>query len=319
MPRVIAAALLLAVFGAVALPSTASSAPECSYQSASRTIDVGLSNGDGTTRIEVASDGRIRVGPSKCGAASVTNTDTINVEGTDGPDHVDISLRDGPFTGIVFHLALAGGRDQLRVFGTVGNDRMIVGAAGLDLDALTHPGPDVTLGGVESVLLNGLAGKDVLSGQGGAGSGAPTKIPLNLIGAGGNDHLTGGAGPDILSGNDNTDVLDGKGGNDLLFGNKGSDTIRGGQGFDATFYQGRSTPVIVTEDGRPNDGGPSSGERDNVSADVEKIVGGNAGDRLIGGPGPNVLIGGPGNDYLNGGGGNNSCNGGPGVDRFVNC
>ena len=173
---------------------------------------------------------------------STSNTDTINVDGTDGPDHVDISLRDAPFTGIVFHLALAGGRDQLRVFGTTGPDRMIVGSAGLDLDALTHPGPDVTLSGVESVLLNGLAGKDVFSGQGGGGDGAPTRIPLNLIGAGGNDHLTGGAGPDILSGNDNTDVLDGKGGNDLLFGNKGSDTIRGGTGIRRDLLSGPLHP-----------------------------------------------------------------------------
>jgi Ca2+-binding RTX toxin-like protein len=319
MRRVIAAAALFAACAAVVLPATATGAPECNYQSSSRTVEIDLSAGDPSTRVEVASDGRIRVGASNCGAASVTNTDVVNVIGTSRPDKFDISLRGGLFTGIVFRVNLAGGHDQLRVFGTTGPDRITVGTAGIDLDPNTHRGRDIKLSNVESVLINGLAGKDVLSGQGGGIDGGPTHIPLDLIGAGGNDHLTGGAANDILSGSDNTDVLDGKGGNDLLFGNKGSDTIRGGSGFDATFYQGRSTPVIVTEDGRPNDGSPSSGERDNVYPDVEKIVGGNAGDHLTGGPGPNVLIGGPGNDHLDGGGGRNRCNGGPGINHLVHC
>ena len=319
MRRVIAAAALFAACVAASHPTPAESAPECNYNSSSRTVEIDLSAGDPSTRIEVASDGRLRVGVSKCGAATVTNTDIVNVLGTGGPDTFDISLRDGLFTGIVFRVNLAGGRDLLRVFGTTGPDRITVGTAGIDLDPATHRGRDIKLSNVESILINGLAGKDVLSGQGGGVDGGPTHIPLNLIGAGGNDRLTGGAGNDVLSGSDNTDVLDGKGGNDLLFGNKGSDTIHGGTGFDATFYQGRSTPVIVTEDGRANDGSPSSGERDNIYPDVEKIVGGNAGDHLTGGPGPNVLIGGPGNDHLDGGGGHNRCNGGPGIDHLVHC
>ena len=150
----------------------------------------------------------------------------------------------------MFRVNLAGGRDQLRVFGTTGPDRITVGTAGIDLDPLTHRGRDVKLSNVESILINGLAGKDVLSGQGGGVDGGPTHIPLNLIGAGGNDHLTGGAGNDILSGSDNTDVLDGKGGNDLLFGNKGSDTIRGGTRIRCDLLSGPLDPVIVTEDGR---------------------------------------------------------------------
>ena len=177
----------------------------------------------------------------------------------------------------------------------------------------------MTLVSVESILVNGLAGADEISGQGGTADGAPDSIPLTLIGAGGNDTLTGGAGNDIISGNDNDDVLDGKGGNDLLFGNKGSDVIRGGAGFDATFYSGMTVPVVVTEDGKANDGAPSRDEHDNVSADVEKIVGGNAGDHITGGPGPNQLFGGPGNDYLNGGGGTNTCIGGKGADYLVHC
>ena len=320
MKPIIAAVLLFAACTLAAGAPSARAASACSYDSSTGTAGINLVPGSATPlRIEVGAGGKIDVGGSECGAATVTNTQRVLVLGTDAPDTFDISLAGGPFTGIAFTVNLAAGHDQVRVFGTTGDDHIVIGAPGIDLDPDTSRGPDVTLVSVESILVNGLAGADAISGQGGTADGAPDSIPLTLTGAGGNDTLTGGAGNDTISGNDNDDVLDGKGGNDLLFGNKGSDVIRGGAGFDATFYSGMTVPVVVTEDGKANDGAPSRDEHDNVSADVEKIVGGDAGDHITGGPGPNQLFGGPGNDYLNGGGGTNTCIGGKGADYLVHC
>ncbi len=318
MRKVIAAALLLAASVAAAGVPAAKGASECSYQSSTRIVTVDLNSVAPSARVEV-SDSHIEVGGSDCGKATTANTDQVVVNGTDGPDVVDISLAGGAFTGVPIAIALGESQDQVRVFATSGHDHIVVGSAGIDLDPDVARGPDVTLTGVESLLVNGLSGSDAISGQGGAGDGTPTTIPLTLTGAGGNDTLVGGAGNDLISGNDNDDVLDGKGGDDLLFGNKGSDVIRGGAGFDATFYQGLTLPVRVTEDGRANDGAAARGEADNVAPDVEKIVGGSAGDHITGGAGPNQLFGGPGNDYLNGGGGKNTCVGGTGADYLVHC
>ncbi len=275
----IAAALLLAACvipaGRGSAGATANAASACSYDSSIATATISMAPGATTpTRIQVGAGGQLEVTGASCQGATVANTQRVLVLGTDAADTFDISLAGGPFTGIALTVNLGAGNDQLRVFGTSGNDHLVIGSAGIDLDPDTSRGPDVMLVSVESVLANGLAGSDVISGQGGGTDGGPDSIPLTLIGAGGNDTLTGGAGNDTITGNDNNDVLDGKGGNDLLFGNKGSDVIIGGTGFDATFYSDMTVPVVVTEDGKANDGARSRGEQDNVSADVEKIVGG---------------------------------------------
>jgi len=64
------------------------------------------------------------------------------------------------------------------------------------------------------------------------------------------------------------------------------------------------TPVAVSKDGAPDDGGV--GERDDVALDVERIAGGLASDTLRGGPGTDVLEGGPGDDTLDALGGDDT-------------
>ena len=131
-------------------------------------------------------------------------------------------------------------------------------------------------------------------------------------GGDGNDRLFGGTAGDTLSGDAGDDELDGRAGRDDLRGATGADTLRGGEGpdrlsggdgLDRVSYSDRLTPVVVTPGGSSDDGGLEDGPeqaRDNVSADVENLRGGSAGDRLVGTPAANVLIGGDGDDELEG-------------------
>jgi Ca2+-binding RTX toxin-like protein len=150
--------------------------------------------------------------------------------------------------------------------------------------------------------------------------------------------------------------------NPLLRGGPGDDTLRasnfalldGGAGGDTmegsgaeVDYRARVNPVIVDGDGVADDG--EAGEGDNVSPNVEFVLGGSAGDSftdidavgnggndtfistgplgifcagragndiLIGGPGGDDCFGGRGNDELNGGGGSDDLEAGGGADTI---
>ncbi|MFL5893937.1 MAG: hypothetical protein ACJ76Z_02340 [Thermoleophilaceae bacterium] len=127
-------------------------------------------------------------------------------------------------------------------------------------------------------------------------------IPALITGGSGDDSLTGGAAGDTLHGDDGDDTLDGGGLGDLLDGGSGRDTAD---------YSRRTQPVIVTLDGRRNDG--EQGEGDNVVA-IERVIGGAGDDVLVGNDDDNALYGGPGNDSLGGGGGSDVLDGGDGRD-----
>jgi hypothetical protein len=120
----------------------------------------------------------------------------------------------------------------------------------------------------------------------------------------------------------------------LLDGGAGGDTMEG-SGAQVN-YRARVNPVIVDGNGVADDG--EAGEGDNVSANVEIVLGGSAGDSFTdvdavgrggndtfistgaegvfcdGGAGDDVLIGGVGDDFCFGGFGKDEFNGGGGSD-----
>jgi hypothetical protein len=73
-------------------------------------------------------------------------------------------------------------------------------------------------------------------------------------------------------------MLHGLAGNDMLEGGVDADRIEGGAGEDTATYASRLVRVVASLDGSWNDGADSDGndaseEYDNVTADVEKVIG----------------------------------------------
>ena len=115
-------------------------------------------------------------------------------------------------------------------------------------------------------------------------------------------------------------------GNDIIDGGLGADLFGGGSGFDRVTYETRTDGVIANIDGVDNDG--VGDEKDNITNDVESIIGGSdddllggrdfGDDNLAGGPGNDVLLGFGGNDDLFGDAGIDGLGCGPGEDDFAN-
>ncbi len=86
--------------------------------------------------------------------------------------------------------------------------------------------------------------------------------------------LTGGAGADTIAGGDGDDTLNGGTGDDTFDEDaaaNGADVVVGGDGSDTVDYSARpADSVSVSRDGVANDG--STGEGDNVAADVETVL-----------------------------------------------
>ena len=237
--------------------------------------------------------------------------------GGQGPDHIRGEGLVPPGSSGV------GGPDQID--GREGNDFLVdddIGFAGAG-------GNDLLRGGSGDDILFSDVGADTLDG----GPGADT-----LDDGPGNDALNGGDGNDQYYGDEATgnDLIGGDGGNDLIRASSaadGADTLNGGSGDDVVVYnefdqaagaiETRATSVAASLDGLSNDG--SAGEQDNVSSDVETVIGGLNADTLVGSPGAETFDGGEGSDtlqgqagqdLLQGGAGNDSLDGGSGADSF---
>jgi len=226
----------------------------------------------------------------------------------------------------------AGAGDD-RVDGGTGNDTITTGP--------TADGADVVSGGdgTDTVTYAARVTAVSVSGDGAANDGSlgeadnikpdlenivGSQAADTLTGGPGSNRITGGSGDDVIDGGNGDDVLDGGNGNDTVSGgagndrilngktSNGADSLSGGDGIDVVSYAQRTEAVTVTLDGTANDGQASEG--DNVSADVEAVIGGKGADQLTGTDGPQTLSGGAGNDNLDGQGGADILNGGAGTD-----
>ncbi len=178
------------------------------------------------------------------------------------------------------------------------------------------PGEADNAGGIESAV--GTDAGDVLVGNASVN---------HLRGLGGNDTLRTGAGGDAVEGGDGDDAITGGDGDDVLSGGAGADTfleeaaasgaddLSGGPGADTVDYRARSAALTVDVDGAAGDG--ESQEGDNVRTDVERVLGGSAGDRLTGGAGSDALLGYGGDDVVDGGAGAGQLDGGAGSDLLL--
>jgi Ca2+-binding RTX toxin-like protein len=200
----------------------------------------------------------------------------------------------------------AGGNDTL--MGGDGDDTL-VGAAGDDA-LLGGNGDDQMPGGGGSDALTGEDGNDNMSGgagidtlDGGPGNDTLNGAEVGLVGGDGGDELNGGLGADVLLGGAGSDRLD---------GGLGPDRINGEAGRDTLTYEDRTSPVMVSLNGRADDG--EKGEGDNVGNDVEVVLGGTLGDTLTGDRSDNTFNSGDGEDFVDGRGGTDVLSSGHGPD-----
>jgi hypothetical protein len=142
----------------------------------------------------------------------------------------------------------------------------------------------------------------------GEGPGAPQSVRLEDGGWAGQTT--------VIAGGDGDDVIRGGAGDDTIVGRGGADDLYGLGGTDIASYAGHTQPVRAALDGAATSGAgcPQACEADLITADIEGLIGGAAGDVLIGNAGVNDLRGEGGDDVLRGGLGIDRLDGGAGVN-----
>jgi Ca2+-binding RTX toxin-like protein len=242
-----------------------------------------------------------------CDGATVTNTARVLVEWTDSHRGLfALHLGFGPFEPgvgddderpeIEFEITLSSAKTFV-VYGTRSDDLLVAGELGINLNADSDV--DVTFTGRTSISLWGRDGDDVITAQGGYGTGGPDAYGLLLYGGRpvfpeypfgcctryqtgvGDDTLTGGEGDDGILGGPGDDVLDGRGGADQVLGGENEDDVSGGAGEDELFGGGHKDRIT---------GGPG---RDDMQGDEgAETFHANDGepDEIGGGVGPDVAI-----------------------------
>ena len=291
--RAAAGGFALALLG-VAAP--ASAAPACSFDQPSATATVTMGS-DETTTLARSGDA-IELDGSQCDTATVTNTDTIVVTGTGPSDVLVIDLSGGPFapgkTGesdggraeIEFSVDLGSGTPagSLTIVGSADADTIVFGAGGINLNASEATGDvDVTTTNTFTFKVDAGAGNDVVSGEGGAGTGGRFDFGLTTLGRTGDDHVSGSAGTDTLDGGEGKDTVD--------YSAEGAIAVLGLPGGSVTTQDGADT-----------------------LASIENVIGSPKDDTIIGSGAENELRGGDGADVIAGLGGADELYGGPGRD-----
>ena len=338
-PRIAAIAATAAVgLGAAGAGApNADAATTCKFTNA--TVEVHMTAHKDSASFAIAS-GTIGIGgdtgPVTCngGTPTTQNTDSILIvddsdnldtaAGNDGSTRVSIhepeqfgpGKTEEPFgpDEIEFYVDTKSGYDSLTAGGlgrqdiTVGND----GASWTyddDADMIGMPFDDIRLFSYTS--------NDIMSGQGGRGTGSPlsTAKYFGLKGFDGDDRLTGSDIPtgDDIEGEEGNDTIEGGAGDDRLHGWRGDDTLKGGLGSDTIMFTGGAAARATVD---LNQTGPQdTGEGRDTLSEIENVVGTDGGaDTLIGTPGVNVLDGLRGDDTLEGRGGADELRGGDGND-----
>jgi Ca2+-binding RTX toxin-like protein len=257
----ILAILVLATAFLSSLPATA--AVSCSYFSPAQFVDITM-DGQGDVAVIERDGDAIEMNGAPCGAATRFNTmDVYFSEEANPPVNVTavISLRGGAFVpgsgaeagtsdeiefsaNLDFYTPPSSG-DRMEVWGGGGKEWIRMGNSS-DFGAPIHvinlnanepetvdwDVSDVGGGTWDLVRALGGAGRDQLSGAGGAATGARFDVRLLLIGGAAADSLTGGTKGDLLKGGSGNDIIRGGPGPDVLRGGPGNDTCRGGPGAD---------------------------------------------------------------------------------------
>jgi Ca2+-binding RTX toxin-like protein len=296
--RMVALLLSGVVIGAVPFGAApAAAAVSCTYDGGTRTATIAMGVGD--TATIVLNGTALDVKGAQCQTATLTNTDTVVVNGSTGSESVTLDLGGGAFTNangdIAFTLAMGANGpagDSFTIDGAAGADDIVLGANGIDLT--NDASADVAPGGVENFTVNAGTGADKVSGGGSGATGGAFPTALAVNGGAGDDTLTGGSA------------------GDTFVGGAGNDAIAGGGGSDTADYSGSESGVQVDlTAGTASDG---EGGSDTLGS-IQTVLGSSFHDILHGAAsGSDTLLGDGGNDLLVSGGANDVMNGGVGVN-----
>ena len=203
-------ATMAAVAALLALPAGANAgdppgpqAPTtCGYKASNHRVNVSAPTGGLLAR---TTTGHITFNGTWCGrAATVNNTDSIVVLSGAGGQTLSVSLDAGGFQPgftnelgssdeIEISVSLGGDGDSLIVYGSpTADDHIVIGKSSgfavmgrmnLNADETTGIDADLTMIiGIEERIVSGRGGKDVISGAGGAGTGAEADFLLKVAG-----------------------------------------------------------------------------------------------------------------------------------------
>jgi Ca2+-binding RTX toxin-like protein len=282
--------------------------------------------GTGTTGTLSQSGAQIHADGVACGAATTANTDTINVLGDDvDTETLTIDLAGGSFLGGATDEP--GGSDEIEININIGTgippvaDLFVVGTAAAEhitLGRLSTPersainlnadeadgiDADIVFDRRETTSVSGNAGNDVLSANGGDGTGERELFST----------LNGGPGVDDLESTD------------LMIPGDGDDTVRfpvvgdGSLALGTVSYSSAPGPVqltLVVGGGGTATGADGHGDTDVIVGRPGLVEGSAFGDTFDGSSQDNVFRGNGGIDVINGGGGNDRIFGGSGADTL---
>lgn len=329
--------LAIIVLGFLLLPQASlANQASCSFAGATVTVEVTTSTDFAPSVLRTAA-GDILVsdgdGSVDCGAATVTNADTIviNKPAALGLDITYISIRTAFVPGLTNE---PGGSDEIEFVvnfpagGNLSIDSRVstsdtgvplnvtAGGNEINLNAGEVDGVDADLSvtGASEVTFVPATFDDRVIGSGGTGTPAtPFSLPLSICSglAGGNDIFVGGAADDGICGLGGNDLIEGGGGNDNLRGDLGSATVAndiliGGPGADQLEAQAGDDRI----EGGPGNDGAYAGDGNDI------VLSGAGRDNMRGDPGDDLIVGDAGRDRLTGGEGNDRLRGKKGRDRL---
>jgi Ca2+-binding RTX toxin-like protein len=321
LAMLVAAAALVAL----ALPSAASAAATCSYDSAQKrllitytdgisTITVRLNESDpNNVKISVLENG-VALTAGNCQDVLRSQTDTVAFDSSGGipalvieePDNFTPAFSaETPPAQSEVNFAVSGGLMINVVITDTDDDadNMQLGTNGINYN-IGEGDSDVDITFSNSLppdlVLNGSDGGDIFDATGGAppptGTGDPLAVRVAANAGGGPDTVLGGAD------------------NDTIQGGPGDDFLRGGGGLSGDEYNFSSSPTAVRADLAVVGSQETGSQGVDDIAGFENVEGTGQADVLFGDGGPNILDGNGGNDILAGRGGADDLAGDAGND-----
>ena len=227
----------------------------------------------------------------------------------------------------------AGGNNEIEIYVDLGNrpgTRLLVadddpagvrlrfGAGGINPNAFESerlPDADIFVSGTlpGGLTASASSGADVISLEGGAGTGGPLFAPIVVFAGDGADRIVAGPGTDVLDAGPGGDVVESGDGDDLVIPGPGDDVLKAGRGTDTVNYLARGPVSVDLAHAGPQD--TRASDTDSLDG-FERVVGTAYADVLRGDAGANVLSGGQGDDILDGRSGDDVLDGGEGDDAI---